>query len=95
MNSKVLEYITAIAEEKSVTRAADRFYLSHPALSRHLKKLESELGTPLFERTSRGMELTPAGMIFIADAHAILRIEKELEQDLEKLRKDQISKKNL
>ncbi len=82
MHTIVLEYIIAIAEERSVTRAADRFYLSHPALSRHLRRIESELGTPLFVRTRRGMELTPVGIVFVNDAREILRIEAELMRDL-------------
>ena len=86
MNTKVLEYIVAIAEEKSVSRAAERFYLSHPALSSHLKKLEQELGVPLFQRTSGGMQPTPAGLIFLADARAILHEEQKLREALTLMR---------
>ena len=86
MNTKVLEYIVAIAEEQSVSRAAERFYLSHPALSGHLKKLEKELGTALFQRTSKGMQPTPAGLIFLADARAILHQEEKLRQSLALMR---------
>ena len=52
MNTKILEYIIAIAEEKSISQAADRFYLSQPVLSRHLKKIEDELGAPLSSAVS-------------------------------------------
>lgn len=86
MNTKVLEYILAIAEEKSVTRAAERFYLSHPALSRHLKHVEEDLGASLFTRRPGGMELTPAGVIFVNDARAVLQIENELQKDLAAMR---------
>lgn len=86
MNTRVLEYIIAIAEEQSVSRAAERFYLSHAALSTHLKKLERELGTPLFRRTPAGMEPTPAGLIFLADARAILHQEQTLERALADMR---------
>ena len=89
MNTKVLEYIVAIAEEQSVSRAAERFYLSHPALSGHLKKLEQELGTPLFQRTGRGMQPTPAGLVFLADARAILHQERKLQQALAVMRQQQ------
>ncbi len=87
MNTKILEYIAAIAEEQSVTRAAERFYLSHAALSRHLRNLETELGRPLFERTPSGMQLTPAGRIFLSDARAILHLEQKLTQALTDMRK--------
>ena len=71
MNTKILEYMIAIAEEKSISQAAERFYLSQPVLSRHLKKIEDELGTPIFRRDSRQMTLTEAGIIFINNAQAI------------------------
>ncbi|MBQ8092837.1 MAG: LysR family transcriptional regulator [Clostridia bacterium] len=89
MNTKVLEYIVAIADEKSITRAAERFYLSHPALSRHLKNIETEMGTPLFTRTSTGMQLTPAGLIFINDARAILNLEQKMNHSLADMRRQQ------
>ena len=89
MNTKVLEYIVAIAEEHSVSRAAERFYLSHPALSAHLKKIEQELGTPLFQRSSKGVQPTPAGLIFLADARAILHEEQKLQEALTIMRRQQ------
>lgn len=86
MNTKILEYMLAIAETRSITRAAERFYLSHPALSRHLKNLETELGTPLFARRPDGMQLTAAGILFMNDAQAILHIEEELNKELAAMR---------
>lgn len=86
MNTKILEYIIAIAEERSVSKAAARFYLSHAALSRHLKNAENELGAPLFLRERDGMRLTPAGAIYVNDAYAILKLERELERDLAAMR---------
>lgn len=53
MDTKILEYVIAIAEEKSLSKAAERLYLSQPALSQRLKKLEDELGTPLFLREKK------------------------------------------
>ena len=86
MNTMVLKYILAIAKTKSITRAAEQFYLSHAALSRHLKNIETDLGTPLFIRRPDGMHLTPAGIIFVHDSQAILHIEKELNKDLAAMR---------
>lgn len=88
MNTKILEYIIAIAEEESLSRAAERFYLSHPALSGHLKKLERQLGTPLFHRTAKGMKPTPAGLVFLADARAILHEEQKLKEALTVMRRE-------
>ena len=89
MNTKVLEYMIAIAEEKSISRAAERFYLSQPVLSRHLKKVEEEMGTQLFMRGPGGLSLTDAGIIFINNAQAILHTEKQLEEKLEAMRRSQ------
>ena len=50
MDTKIIEYVIAIAEEKSLSKAAERLYLSQPALPQRLNKLEDELGTPLFVR---------------------------------------------
>jgi len=85
MNTKILEYLLAIAEEKSISRAADRFYLTQPVLSRHLKKLEQTLGAPLFERRRDGMYLTRAGIVFADNARAILYSQAQLEQKLNAL----------
>lgn len=87
MNIRILEYILAIAEEGSVSKAAERFYLAQPALSAHLRKLEQDLGAPLFYRNRRRMELTRAGVVFANNARLILHLEKQLGAELELLKK--------
>lgn len=82
MNTKILEYMIAIAQERSISRAAERFYLTQPVLSRHLKKIEAGAGTPLFIRQKDGMALTEAGRIYINSAQNILHMEAEMEADL-------------
>jgi DNA-binding transcriptional LysR family regulator len=67
-----IEYFIAVAEKGNVGRAAHRVRVAQPALSRQIRALEAELGTPLFERTPRGMTLLPAGAKFLAHARAIL-----------------------
>ena len=89
MDSKILEYIIAIAEEKSVSRAADRFYLSQSVLSHHLKNLEEEFGEPFFARGPKGMQLTRAGIIFVNNARNILHLESQLEARMASLRRRQ------
>ena len=60
-----------IAREGSFTRAADKLYLTQPAISLQLKALEEELGEMLFERTRKSAELTPAGEILFRRARAV------------------------
>ncbi len=71
MNFLSLEYFTAIAEEKSFTKAAERLFVSQQSLSEHIKKLEAEIGCPLFKR-GRSLSLTSAGEIFLRGSRDIL-----------------------
>ena len=63
----------AIAQEQSFTRAAQRCFVVQSALSRQIKSLESELGVRLFARTSRKVEVTPAGEAFVKQARLCLQ----------------------
>lgn len=58
MNLKELEYIVALADEKSISKAADRLYMAQSSLSEFLRQYERELGTTLFFRTSKGIRPT-------------------------------------
>lgn len=60
-----LRCFQAIAQHKSLTRAAEALNTVQPALSRSLRELEEELGQPLFHRTAQGMVLTPQGQDFL------------------------------
>ena len=68
MNFKILGYIVAIAETGSVTKAAERLFISQSGLNQQLIKLEAELGTPLFHRSKKEMRPTHAGRIYIENA---------------------------
>jgi DNA-binding transcriptional LysR family regulator len=67
-----IQYFVTVAEEGNMTRAAKRLRVAQPPLSRHIKSLEDELGTALFERNARGMRLLPRGEVFLAHARKIL-----------------------
>ncbi len=72
MDLQQLRYVIAVAETRSFTRAAERCFVVQSALSHQVAKLERELGLKLFARTSRRVELTPAGKAFLPDALACL-----------------------
>lgn len=78
LDSKVLEYLIAIVEERSLTAAAERFYLAQPVLSRYLRSMERMVDTPLFAREHNRLAPTNAGKVFVNNARNILHIEAEL-----------------
>ena len=62
-----------VASCGSINKAAEKLYMDQPNLSRAIKELESSLGVAIFERSSRGMKLTPEGEAFLKYANSILR----------------------
>ncbi len=64
MNLNQLDYIITVADEKNITRAARKLFISQPSLSLSIQSLEKELGTPLFERKNGELSLTYAGKLF-------------------------------
>jgi DNA-binding transcriptional LysR family regulator len=67
-----LRYFVAIAEERSFTRAAERLWVAQPGLSTQMRRLEVELGVKLFERYTRGVDVTQAGELFLERARLTL-----------------------
>ncbi|HEY1109813.1 MAG TPA: LysR family transcriptional regulator, partial [Opitutaceae bacterium] len=67
-----LECFTAVAEELSFTRAAQKLNLAQPPLSRHVRALEEKLGAALFQRGPRRVALTAAGALFYEETRTIL-----------------------
>ena len=65
MNDKQLQAFLVIAEMGSMNKAAEKLYISQPALKKRMDTLEEELGTSLFARDSGGCTLTEAGHIFL------------------------------
>ena len=73
MELRHLKYFAAVAEELHFGRAAARLYLTQSNLSVQIRQLESEVGGPLFVRTSRAVELTESGQLLYAEAQRALR----------------------
>lgn len=82
MNWNQLQYVITIAEEKSITKAAQKLYISQPSLSLSIQALEKETGIPLFERNRGEMKLTYAGSLFYEWAISTLHSHTQLEWKL-------------
>ncbi|MFD6743157.1 LysR family transcriptional regulator [Streptomyces anthocyanicus] len=72
VDTRLLRYFAAVAEEGSLTRAAQRLYVSQPALTKQIRRLESALGTALFTRARDGMALTEPGRALAARVPGLL-----------------------
>lgn len=71
MTTQQLQCFLRVAERLNFTKAAEELYLSVPTVTHHIQNLEAELGTKLLIRTSRKVQLTPAGVSFYQDASEI------------------------
>jgi DNA-binding transcriptional LysR family regulator len=74
MELRHLRYFVCVAEELNISRAAHRLHIAQPPLTRQIRQLEEEVGTKLFLRTARGVELTDAGLVLLDDAHRLLEL---------------------
>jgi DNA-binding transcriptional LysR family regulator len=77
-----LKVFLVVAEELHFGRAAERLHLAQPHISRTVRALEADLGTPLFDRTTRRVGLTPAGRALLEPAAAILRMGERARADV-------------
>ncbi len=71
MDVRRLKYFIVTAEERSISRAAEKLHITQPPLTRHIQSLEEELGVQLFTRTNWGVELTQAGKALLGHARNI------------------------
>src|ERR1700677_96721 len=72
VDTRLLRYFAVVAEEGNLTRAAERLFVSQAALTKQIRRLESQLGVRLFTRSRAGMALTAAGQALAKQAPAVL-----------------------
>lgn len=82
---RLLRYFAAVAEEGHIGHAADRLFISQPALSQQIRALEEQVGVPLFTRHARGVEITEAGEVLLGEAREVLARAERLEDTVEEL----------
>lgn len=73
MINETLHTFISVTKNGSFNKAAEKLSLTAPAVMKQMNSLEKSVGAPLFERTNRGIRLTPAGESFLKDAKTILR----------------------
>ncbi len=74
MDMNQLEVLIAVAQEKSFSRAAERLHRTQPAISQAIRRLETEIGEPLFDRSSKDGTMTAAGRLLLGHAHQMLNL---------------------
>lgn len=87
-------YVYEIYKERSFSRAAQNLYISQPSLSARIKKIEQQLGAPLFDRSTSPLRLTQIGEAYIKAAEEIFQLEQQMENyinDLNTLRSGHLS----
>lgn len=72
-----MEYVYAVYQEKSISRAAERLCISQPSLSANIKRIESKVGYPLFDRSTKPLVLTECGETYIRAVEKIMAVETE------------------
>ena len=80
MNITHMKYAYEVAKVGSLSKAAEKLFVAVPNLSRSIKELEADLGITIFDRSVKGMRLTPDGEEFVQYARRILRQIGEMEQ---------------
>lgn len=82
MDLKVLKSFITVCETGNITRASERLFISQPALTRQIKDLEEEVGSILFDRSTRALSLTESGHLFYAKAQEILSLVNSAKKEL-------------
>ena len=81
-----LRYVYQVYVDGSISRAAEHLFITQPALSLAIQKIEHTLGMPLFDRSTRPLSLTQAGEVYVETARQAMYLEQELDQQIEDIR---------
>ena len=84
MEFKQLEAFIQVARHKSFSKAAEKIYLSQPTISNHISSLEKQLDTQLFDRSSKEVRLTSAGLMFFEHANNLVNLKNDAISDISK-----------
>ena len=79
----IYQTVVVLADSKNYSQAAKKLYISQPALTKKIMRLEEELGCRLFDRGKNGVEMTPQGEIFVHHARKIVQEERDLHSEIE------------
>ena len=85
MNEKHMQYVLTVLKEGSFTNAAKKLYVSQPSLSQIIKTAESNLGAPIFDRSTDPITLTPAGQLYVEAARQVTTISTNLRKQVEEM----------
>ena len=85
INEKRIQYLLTVTEEQSITAAAKKLYISQPALSRMIRDVEQELGTPLFIRDRSALRLTQVGEVYLRGCRQVLNIDRSVKREISDL----------
>lgn len=88
MDTKSLELFVSVAQQQSISKAADQKHLTQSAVSKRIAQLEAQLNTELFERHNRRLSLTESGEVLLIKAQKILDLLDETQQTIESLNDD-------
>ena len=92
MDLREQKYVCTLAEYGSLTRAAERLYISQPALSIYITNLEKNLGIPLFNRNGKKFTLTYAGEHYVKTAQVMLQLEQQFNEDFNKIVREEVGR---
>ena len=89
MNEKHMQYVLTVLKEGSFTNAAKKLYFSQPSLSQIIKTAESNLGAPIFDRSTDPITLTPTGQLYVEAARQVTTISTNMRKQVEELSKEE------